>query len=95
MRERDIEKIFVDRIKMLGGEVRKLKWIGRKGAPDRIVFGPGGAVCFVELKAPGEKLSVSQKREHKRLQKLGVDVYKVDSVNEAYSVTNLVMRIFY
>lgn len=39
-RERDIEKYLVGRVKALGGEVRKVKWIGRNGAPDRLVMLP-------------------------------------------------------
>lgn len=41
MRERDIEKHLVQRVKALGGEVRKVQWIGRRGAPDRLVMLPG------------------------------------------------------
>lgn len=40
MRERDIEKYLVERVKALGGEVRKVQWIGRRGAPDRLVMLP-------------------------------------------------------
>lgn len=38
MRESDIEKYLVKRVKELGGEVRKVKWVGRQGAPDRLVM---------------------------------------------------------
>lgn len=61
--ERDIEKRLVQRVKELGGEVRKVNWVGRAGAPDRLVMLPSrntpGAVWvtqyrsyWVELKAP-------------------------------------------
>ena len=40
MRESDIEKYLVKRVKELGGEVRKVKWVGREGAPDRLVMLP-------------------------------------------------------
>lgn len=40
MRERDIEADLVKRVKALGGEVRKVQWIGRRGAPDRLVMLP-------------------------------------------------------
>ena len=40
MRERDIERHLVKRVKELGGEVRKVAWIGRQGAPDRLVMLP-------------------------------------------------------
>jgi hypothetical protein len=34
-RESEIEKYLVARVKQLGGEVRKVKWIGRVGARRR------------------------------------------------------------
>lgn len=40
MREEKIEAYLVRRVKELGGEVRKVKWLGRKGAPDRLVLLP-------------------------------------------------------
>lgn len=40
MRERDIENYLVKRVQELGGEIRKVKWIGRRGAPDRFVMLP-------------------------------------------------------
>lgn len=40
MRESTIEQYLVDRVKAKGGEVRKVKWIGRRGAPDRLVMLP-------------------------------------------------------
>lgn len=36
--ERDIERRLVKRVKELGGEVRKVVWPGRRGAPDRLVM---------------------------------------------------------
>lgn len=38
--ERDIEARLVQRVKQLGGEVRKVQWVGRNSAPDRIVMLP-------------------------------------------------------
>ncbi len=40
IRERDIERHLVKRVKELGGECRKVKWIGRTGAPDRLAMLP-------------------------------------------------------
>jgi hypothetical protein len=40
MKEADIEKHLVRRTIALGGEVRKVQWIGRVGAPDRLVMLP-------------------------------------------------------
>ena len=87
MRERDIEKHLVKRVKEAGGEVRKVKWIGRRGAPDRFVMLPEKtpysalATCFwVELKAPGEKPTRAQEREHERMRKHGATVVVIDSI---------------
>lgn len=75
--EREIEAYFVSECKKLGAEVRKLTWIGRRGAPDRVVFYHG--VYFVELKRPGGKLRPEQQREHARLGP-HADVRVIDSV---------------
>ncbi|MDB5965856.1 MAG: hypothetical protein JWQ72_2356 [Polaromonas sp.] len=40
MRESIIERHLVKRVKALGGEVRKVQWVGRRGAPDRLVMLP-------------------------------------------------------
>lgn len=38
IRERDVERYLVAQVKAAGGEVRKVKWIGRRGAPDRVIL---------------------------------------------------------
>lgn len=78
MRESTIENYLVERTKAAGGECRKLKWIGRHGAPDRLVMLNGKAI-FIELKAPGEKTKPHQAREHERMRRMGQRVEVVDS----------------
>lgn len=83
MRESVIEKHLVARAKELGCEVRKVKWIGRNGAPDRLVMFPailGKPPIWVELKAPGKAAEPHQLREHKRLRDYGQFVAVVDSI---------------
>jgi len=90
MRERDIEAHLVKRVKELGGECRKVQWVGRHGAPDRLVMlpykwhGPAayyvGRCLWVELKAPGEKARPSQVREHERMRAMGQRVVVIDSI---------------
>lgn len=79
MRESLIEKYLVIRVKLLGGEVRKLKWIGRAHAPDRLVLVPDQVPFMVELKATGISPRAGQMREHLRLKRLGLRVEVVDS----------------
>jgi hypothetical protein len=82
MRESTIENHLVQRVKELGGEVRKVKWIGRHGAPDRLVMLPNTArsALWVELKAPGEKAKPHQVREHDRMRAMGQRVVVIDSI---------------
>lgn len=51
MRESTIERYLVRRVKALGGEVRKVTWQGRRGAPDRLVMLP--PLLVREVKKPG------------------------------------------
>ena len=78
-RESDIEKYLVKRVKAIGGEIRKVKWINRNGAPDRVVWMNEGVQVWVETKAPGEKPEPHQLREHKRMRKRGQIVAVIDS----------------
>ncbi len=87
MRESIIEQYLVDWVKALGGEVRKVKWLGHRGAPDRLVmlprrdrFGDPIGVIWVELKATGEKPKPHQVREHNRMRKMGQRVEVIDSL---------------
>ena len=78
MRERDIEDYLVRRVTAMGGEVRKVRFIGRRGAPDRLVMLPGRTI-WVELKAPGKVAAPHQVREHERMRGMGQWVEVVDS----------------
>jgi hypothetical protein len=95
-KERDIEKHLVKRVKELGGEVRKVQWVGRRGAPDRLVMLRMGRDRFgdteqnsvwVELKAPGGAETFpanaherQQAREHTRMARMGQRVVIIDSI---------------
>lgn len=92
MRESQIEKHLVKRVKELGGECRKVQFIGRRGAPDRLVMLPFRSVrvscdaewfnctIWVELKVPGVKPEPHQLREHERMRKMGQRVVVIDSI---------------
>ncbi len=79
MLERDIEAHLVRRVKELGGEVRKVQWVGRRNAPDRRVMVPPlehigknfrwrKARCmWVELKNP-ETIKAFPANAHERAQ---------------------------
>lgn len=67
LKERDIEAYLNKRVKELGGESRKVRWVGRSSAPDRIVmlpwrdewnaedhYGIPDQTIWIEVKAPGK-----------------------------------------
>lgn len=94
MRESQIEKHLVQRVKALGGEVRKVKWIGRTGAPDRLVMLPEKfdrwqTAMWVELKNPdtirtfpADARERAQAREHKRMRDMGQRVEVIGTIEQ-------------
>lgn len=88
MRERDVERALIKRVKEAGGAVRKVAWIGRRGAPDRLVLIPGRTPVFVELKAPGGRISRLQSVEHRRLREAGCKVlivWKIEEIEKVFA----------
>lgn len=89
MIEQEVEDYFKKQARLHGGKTRKVKWIGRKGAPDELVLLPdfGG---FVELKRPkGGKLTKHQILEHGELRKAGFFVAVIHTkelVDEFYTM---------
>lgn len=97
MLERDIEKHLVERVKQLGGEVRKVQWVGRRNAPDRLVMLPLAwdvdtpivRSCWVELKNPDTIKTFpanaherAQAREHERMRKMGQRVEVIGTIEQ-------------
>lgn len=85
--EGKIEDYLVERVKALGGHQRKLKWVGRDGAPDRLVWFTFPEVGMIEVKRerlPGVRgaLEASQRREIPRLREAGWPVFVVESKND-------------
>lgn len=92
--EAKVEAYLVEQVEARGALTRKLKWIGRRGAADRLVVWPGvtrfydentalrlpASVDFVEVKRLGEVPEDLQEREINRLRALGANVFVLDSV---------------
>jgi hypothetical protein len=92
-KEIDIERYLVECVKALGGETRKVQWVGRNGAPDRVVFLPDGRVLWVEVKSPSTWASFpnnaherAQHREHQRMRALGQEVFVVGTLGQVNDV---------
>lgn len=96
MKEAHIERHLVRRVKELGGEVRKVAWVGRQGAPDRLVMLPAETYVddqhcciWVELKNPDTIKTFpanaherAQHREHERLRKMGQRVEVIGTIEQ-------------
>lgn len=81
MRESAIEKYLHDRVTALGGEWRRMQWIGRRHAQDDFVMLPGRHM-FIECKRPLEKATGGQEREKARLRAAGCSVHVVSTTAE-------------
>lgn len=81
IRENSIEDHLVKEVKKAGGIAYKFISPGRRSVPDRLVLLPDGKVIFVECKAPGEKPTAAQLREHEKIRALGFIVVVLDSKN--------------
>ena len=82
MLERQVEQALIREVRKHGGIAPKLTSPGTAGMPDRIVILPGGHICFVELKAPGQQPRPIQLRQMARLTNLGCMVRTIDHPNQ-------------
>lgn len=74
-----------------GGEIRKVQWQGRVGAPDWLVMLRGGAL-FVEAKAPGEVPRRSQIVEFRRISRAsGIPVLAIDRAEDAIDIIDALL----
>ena len=82
MKETEIEKKLVLKVKAKGGIAPKFVSPSYAGMPDRLVLLPGGVFAFAELKAPGMKPRPLQVARHRMLRSLGFKVYVIDEVEQ-------------
>ena len=82
-KESVVEKHLKQQVERRGGQVRKVKFLGHDGAPDRLVLFPANIAAWVELKSATGKLRPSQEREHERLREMGQDVEVIRTEAEA------------
>lgn len=84
--EADIELSAVTWAKEHGVLTRKLQWIGRRNAPDRL-FAVRGRAIFIEFKRPGAPLREGQERERQRMRAVGLEVHgPVDSFEQFLNI---------
>lgn len=95
--EADVERHFVRRVEAIGGKAPKYKTPSRRSAPDRIVMLPRPVrpfTAFCELKRPGECATPAQRREHRKLRRLGYSVLVLDTLEKCDAYCDLVEEMF-
>jgi len=90
MREKTIETRLRNEVKKRGGIALKFVSPSHAGVFDRIVLMPGGKTWFVELKAPGKKLSPLQEVFRKQLDALQQPYRVVDDLQSLDEFLNLI-----
>lgn len=82
--ESKIENYLRRRVAETGGQIRKVRWIGRTGCPDEYAWWSEGRHAWVECKAEGEEVDWRsiQGREVQRMRDAGLPVYVVSSRDE-------------
>ncbi len=91
MRESDIEKKLVEKVKANNGIILKLACTGIAGTPDRLIIGAYGMAAFVEVKAPGKKPRKLQEKRIEELRHMGQSVFIVDSYE---SIEKVIREVF-
>lgn len=88
-RESYIELNIVDEAVAAGWWCRKVQWVGRRAAPDR-VFAKVGRVVWIEFKRPGERPTLAQTRQHIEMRAAGMEVYWCDDLDVGRKILGLI-----
>jgi len=98
MIEANVEGPVCQWAKDAGWFVRKLQWVGRVGAPDRL-FAKDGRVVFIEFKRPAknsrvpeDRRTVMQVREADRLIAAGCEYHLVNDITDACRILGIENR---
>ena len=86
MRESQIEVPVVKRAEVAGYYVRKVSWVGRRSAPDRLFARKDRGQVYIEFKRPGKDATLAQKLEHGRMRDAGIEVHVCDNVDDAMRI---------
>lgn len=89
--ESGVERPLVRWAQQDGWEVRKLQYVARVGAPDRMFY-KDGRVVFIEFKSLKGKLSKMQEREGQRMLNAGLEYYVVRTLVEGAHYLGLKKR---
>jgi predicted 3-demethylubiquinone-9 3-methyltransferase (glyoxalase superfamily) len=89
MTESAIENFVVNKAKKRGFFVRKVKWLGIDGAPDRMFAHRDRGTVFIEFKDTDEIAKLYQTLEHAEMRAAGVEVHVCDNVQDALRILGI------
>jgi hypothetical protein len=92
MLEKHIEAKVCDYAKQRGLLVYKFTSPARAAVPDRLFILPGGRMFFCEFKREGQKPTIPQEREHKRLRAYDVPVFVIDNVDDGLRMVDTMLE---
>lgn len=75
-----------------GGSYRKVRWEGRNGCPDCLIWWEWPNMAFVEIKAAGDRVSSVQFREMQRMRDVGIPVYIARTKDEIDEIVEQVRK---
>ena len=88
MAESQIEKTVCNKAEAAGFLVRKVQWVGRRGAPDRL-FIRNGEHIWIEFKDGDKPPSALQLNNRKHMRLAGAEVHVVGTVKHGLEVLGL------
>ena len=84
--EAGIEHYVVIRAERARYYVRKVRWEGRRHAPDRVFARKDRGTVYIEFKRPGEKPRTGQLSEHRKMRAAGMEVHVCDNIADALDI---------
>ncbi|HEK9982051.1 TPA: VRR-NUC domain-containing protein [Streptococcus equi subsp. zooepidemicus] len=91
LRESDIEKYLVRKVKEKGGLAIKFVSPSLSGIPDRLLLLPLGKFAFVELKTPGKKPRPLQLKRMDDFKRLGFRSFVIDDKKQIGGVIDEIL----
>ena len=86
MRESGVEIPVVVKAERAGYFVRKVRWEGRRHAPDRLFARKDRGQVYIEFKKPGEKARRGQEIEHRKMRQAGIEFHVCDNISDALAI---------
>ena len=86
MLESSVENPVVTRAEAAGYYVRKVKWVGVDGAPDRLFSRDDRGTIFIEFKKKYKEPRRRQLNEHRDMRAAGIEVHVCDNIEDALRI---------